>query len=116
MNIDELTFGQIKQLKGMFSSSEGCSTPSSHPYKIGHNYLIRTVTMIYTGRLVGVYDQELVIEDAAWIAETDRWADTCKDGKLKEVEPYVKGDQVILGRGAILDVCPWHKDLPETQK
>ena len=37
-------------------------------WQIGKNYLIRTVTMIDTGRLVGITDHELVLEDAAWIA------------------------------------------------
>jgi len=87
----------------------------THPYKIGEKYLIRTVTMIYTGRLIEVHDQELVIEDAAWIAETERWADCLKDGKFKEVEPYTDG-RVVIGRGAILDASIWQHDLPRKQK
>src|SRR3990167_4090803 len=47
----------------------------SGPWKIGKCYLIRTVTMIDTGRLVEVTEQELVLEDAAWIADTGRFAD-----------------------------------------
>lgn len=87
-----------------------------HPYEIGKCYLIRTVTMIYTGRLLEVYKDELVIENAAWIAETARWADTCAKGELREVEPYVKDDKVIISRGAILDVSPWKHPLPLEQK
>lgn len=111
MNLDELTLGQIKQIQSMCGSEK-----TSHPYKIGTSYLIRTITMIYTGKLVEVYKDELVLEQCAWIAETDRWSDTCRDGKLKEVEPYVQTDQVIIGRGAILDVSVWHKPLPSEQK
>ena len=110
MNLDDLTLGQLKQLQAI-----GGGASERHPYKIGQNYLIRTVTMIYTGRLLEVYPQELVVEDAAWIAETDRWADTCREGKVKEVEPYVKGDRVIIGRGSILDVSEWKTDLPGEQ-
>lgn len=111
MNINELTLGQIKEIQSMC----GSKSQKPHPYTIGEKYLIRTVTMIYTGRLVAVYDQELVMEDAAWIAESDRWEQTVKEGKLKEVEPYGDGP-VIIGRGSILDVSVWHHDLPRVQK
>lgn len=113
MKLDDLTIGEAKQLAGMLGGKAG---NNHHPYQIGTAYLIRTVTMIYTGRLVAVYDQELLLEEVAWIAETDRWADTCRDGKVKEVEPYVKGDKVIISRGGILDVSEWHKSLPSEQK
>lgn len=85
----------------------------SNPYIIGEKYLIRTVTMIYTGKLKAVYKNELLIEEAAWIPETDRYSDTVKKSIFKEVEPYV-GD-VIIGRGGILDVTAID-NLPRTQK
>lgn len=87
----------------------------NHPYKIGSNYLIRTVTMIYTGKLKAVYDKELVITSAAWIAETERWADSVKEGKFKEVEPYPDGE-ITIGRGAILDAVPVKWTMPREQK
>jgi hypothetical protein len=42
------------------------------------------------------------LEDAAWIADTGRFADALKSGKFNEVEPFPDG-QVIVGRGAIID-------------
>ncbi len=75
---------------------------NEHPYKIGAIYLIRTVTMIDTGRLVAVTTQELVLEDAAWIADTGRFADALKNCKFNEVEPFPDG-RVIVGRGAVID-------------
>ncbi len=75
---------------------------NSH-WKIGANYIIRTVTMTNTGRLVAVTDHELVLEDAAWIADAGRWADTIKVGLFVEVEPFPDGMQVIVGRGALID-------------
>jgi hypothetical protein len=110
MKIDELTLGQIKEIQSMCGN-----TQKNHPYKIGEKYLIRTVTMIYTGRLEAVYDQELVISDAAWIADTGRWEQCVKEGTLNEVEPYGDGN-VIIGRGSILDVSIWIHDLPRKQK
>lgn len=97
MDLDKLTIGEAKQLASMFPK---CAQDS--PWVIGKNYLIRTVTMIQTGRLVAVTAQELVLEDAAWIADTGRFADALKSGKFNEVEPFPDG-QVIVGRGAVVD-------------
>jgi len=97
MNLDELTIGQAKELAKMFPK---CA--QDHPWEVGKIYLIRTVTMIQTGRLVAVGEKELVLEDAAWIADTGRFADALKTGKFSEVEPFPDG-QVIIGRGAIVD-------------
>jgi len=71
-------------------------------WKIGEFYLIRTVTMFNTGRLIAVTDQELVLEDAAWIADTGRFAEALTTAEFKEVEPFPKGE-VIVGRGAVID-------------
>ena len=45
---------------------------SENPYNIGANYFIRTVTHHHTGKLVQVTSQELVLVDAAWIADDGR--------------------------------------------
>ena len=97
MDLDELTIGDAKKLASMFSK---CAQES--PWEVGKNYLIRTVTMIQTGRLVAVMPQELVLEDAAWIADTGRFADALRTGKFCEVEPFPDG-RVIVGRGAVID-------------
>lgn len=91
-------------------------TKVNHPFKIGKSYLIRTVTMIYTGRLEAVYEKELVISSAAWIAETKRWAESVKTGEFNEVEPYPDKCLVTIGRGAILDATPVDWKLPREQK
>ena len=83
-------------------------------WELGANYLIRTVTMIDTGRLVAVTDHELVLEDAAWIADSGRFADALLSGEFNEVEPFPEG-QVIVGRGAIIDAVKIPK-LSRVQK
>ena len=107
--LDELTIGEAKQLASMFQK---CA--HDHPWVIGKAYLIRTVTMIQTGRLVAVTQQELVLEDAAWIADTGRFADALKKGIFSEVEPFPDG-QVIVGRGAVIDAVQITA-LPRDQK
>ena len=109
MNIDHLTIGELKQINQLIGQQS-----NQHPYKIGANYLIRTVTMIQTGRLVEVTPQELVIEDASWIADTGRFSE-CFSGKFSEVEPFPKG-RVIVGRGAVVDATELLCKLPREVK
>jgi hypothetical protein len=97
MNIDDLTLGQIKSLGSLFTPQVDNSA-----WEVGAIYLIRTVTMIDTGRLVAVTAQELVLEDAAWIADTGRFADAVAKAEFGEVEPFPDG-RIILGRGAVID-------------
>ena len=84
-------------------------------WKVGKNYLVRTVTMIDTGRLVSFDDHELVLADAAWIADTGRWADALKSSDFSEVEPFPDGREVIINRGAIVDAVEIDT-LPRKQK
>ena len=101
MKIEELTIGQAREIAALFQA--GTQAPAHNPYTVGANYLIRTVTMTYTGKLVEVGPQELVLVDAAWIADSGRWADAVAKGTFNEVEPYPDGEHVIIGRGAVLD-------------
>ena len=70
--------------------------------QVGKVYAFRTVTMIYTGRLVAESATEYLVEDAAWIPETERWADFTDTGAHREAEPYKR--PVVLFKGAMLDV------------
>ncbi len=108
MDLDKITLGELRQLKGVLDGD----AVKKHPYKIGEKYMIRTVTMFFTGRLVAVYDDELVIEDAAWIADTGRWNNALRTGEFNEVEPFLDDDDVIVSRGAIIDVVRINFDLP----
>jgi hypothetical protein len=72
--------------------------------------------MHITGKLKAVYDNELVFSDAAWIADSGRFSDALKMGTLDEVEPFPFANDVIIGRGAIVDCTEWAHDLPQEQK
>jgi len=85
------------------------------PFDIGCNYLIRTVTHIQTGRVVAVGATEIVLEDAAWIADTGRFADALENTEFSEVEPFPAGRRVIVGRGAVVDAVQV-VTLPRSQK
>jgi hypothetical protein len=91
------------------------SAPSqSHSFEVGKSYLIRTVTMYHTGRLVRITDTDLVLEDAAWIAYTGQFSVALKTGVFSEVEPFV--NPVIVSRGAIVDATIWDYPLPESRR
>lgn len=109
MNVDELTIGEIKQIQSLMGT-----TVDTHPYQIGKNYLIRTVTMIQTGKLVAVTNQELVLEQAAWIADTGRFSECLKTGEFNEVEPFM--NKIIVGRGSVIDATEFSHSLPTKVK
>ena len=112
MNIESLTIAEIKQINQLLKGENATLSP----YKIGENYFIKTVTNFYTGKLTRVTARELVLKDAAWIADTGRFMNAIKDGTLNEVEPYPDNEEVVIGRGAIVDAVIWRHELPRTQK
>jgi hypothetical protein len=123
-DISLMTYDEIQKLVVEMNASIiklACSTgtatkpgPHTAPWRIGANYLIRTVTMIDTGRLVDVTPTELVLEDAAWIADTGRFSGAVSKASFGEVEPFPAG-RVIIGRGAVIDAVEIHT-VPRSQK
>ena len=80
---------------------------------IGKNVIVRTVTNYYTGSLVSCAEY-LHLEDAAWIADTGRFATALATGKLSEIEPYPADCWVAAG--SVVDISEWRHELPRTQK
>jgi hypothetical protein len=110
MNIDGIEYVRADEVQ--------MTEAKDHPFTIGKAIVIRTVTMIQTGILKAVGEKELVLTDAAWIAETGRFADFLKHGPIDssaEVEPFPDGE-VIVGRGAIIDAMHVNWDVPRNQK
>jgi hypothetical protein len=112
MKFDDLTIGEARQLASMFNPSSAVDVIG--PWEIGKNYLIRTVTMIDTGKLVAVGPTELVLESAAWVADTGRFTGALQSCNFSEVEPFPEG-RLILGRGSVIDAIQIPK-LPKEQK
>ena len=116
MNINDLTLGQLREIQSLnIAGSSGMPLTDSN-YPVGKNVIVRTVTMIYTGKLQGVTETDLVLVDCSWIPETDRFMQFVANGSVKECEPYPDGLPVIINRGALLDMCELRKDLPRSQK
>ncbi len=111
MDINQLTIGQAQELMKLFGSAPA----QAHPYEVGQPYFIRTVTHHLTGRLIAVHEHELVLEDAAWIADDGRFAQALEKGEFSEVEPFPTGRRVIVGRGSLIDATTINT-TPRSQK
>jgi len=77
------------------------NSSSNSFYKIGNDYVIRTVTMIYLGQVKSENENSIVLEDCAWIPDTSRWSEFLAGKKPNEMEPYC--NDVIIYKTAILD-------------
>lgn len=113
MGTNDLTIEQAIRLYKALSSSGG-DVVSDGPYHVGDCVLIRTVTMMQVGRIVAIYPGEIVLDEAAWVADSGRFSAALETGVLEEVE-VVRGP-VIVGRGAIVDVYQWRHQLPKVTK
>ena len=119
INLDELTFRQIKELRAVFegvSAKTPKTSVSPQFFTIGESYFIRSVTYHYTGRVAAVTDQGIVLEEAAWIADSGRFTPALEKGSFYEVEPYPSDVQVHINMGAIVDASQWKLPLPLEQK
>lgn len=107
MNTEEIA----KSIAAAIAAAAPQSPADGHPYRIGAWYAIRTLTMIQTGKLEAVYQQELVFSNAAWIADTGRWTQFCQNANnASEVEPFA--NPVIVQRSNIIDVTEISEFLP----
>jgi hypothetical protein len=87
------------------------------PFLLGKKVYLRKVTMIDTGVIVAIYDDYLVLVQAAWIADTGRYANAMKDGPtvFTEVEPYPAEKAIICALGDYVDGFHPDWELPEKQ-
>lgn len=84
------------------------------PFEVGDAYFIRTVTYFATGRVKAIVGSFLVLEDAAWIADTGRFSAALAKGVMSEVEPV--DTEMFVNTGSITDAFPWKHKLPREQK
>ena len=85
-----------------------------NPFVVGKAYFIRTVTYFATGRVKAIVGQFIVLEDAAWVADTGRFREAIMKGVLNEVEPV--DVEMFVNLNSITDAFPWIHKLPRDQK
>jgi hypothetical protein len=110
LNIEDLTLRQVREIQAL----AGKPAAADPGFPIGKPFMIRTVTHIVTGRLKAVIPTEFVLTEAAWIADTGRYAGAVATANFSEVEPYPDGP-VFVGRGALIDATEI-PSLPRVQK
>ena len=112
MTIEDMTIGEAREIAGLFSQQATAAKPC--PFQVGEAYLIRTVTMAWTGRVSAIVGDFLVLETAAWIADTGRYGEAVDTEHLNEVEAVA--DPVIVALGAVVDARRWPGALPTETK
>ena len=109
IEVSEETYEKIKEQIGGDSFKEIQSLKDM----VGEKYYFRTVTYHLTGRVKKVIGNLLELENAAWIADSGRFMNAIKEGKLNEVEPV---GRAYINIDTVTDIFPWKHKLPEEQK
>lgn len=80
---------------------------------IGQKYFFRTVTYHLVGKVQSQVGKFLRLIDASWVAESGRFMQAIKEGKLNEVEPV---GVTYINLDSVTDFFPWKHSLPKEQK
>jgi hypothetical protein len=109
MDLDKMTIGEAKELAGLF-----CNKPSNkYDHFIGKKLFIRTVTYHMLGRCIAARGDLVELEQASWIADSGRFMQFIKEGKMNEVEPV---GNVHINMSSVCDMYEWSHELPKDQK
>lgn len=105
-----------KKAKGIYAdrnweAEQAKLSEEDNHWELGQPYFIRTVTHHFTGRLIKVTKNELVLVEAAWVADDGRFNVAMATGKVSEAEPYPQDRKVIVGRASLIDGSVWPFDL-----
>ena len=92
----ELTLQEIKELLTG-------NTVKEIPVLTGKSYFFRTVTYHTTGKVLRVEKGFVVVNNAAWIADSGRWADSVVKNEYEEVEIYPDNKEVYINIDSIVD-------------
>ena len=80
---------------------------------VGKKWFFRTVTYHLVGKVEKRMGNFLVLKDASWVADSGRFMNAIKEGKLNEVEPV---GQALVNLSSVTDAFPWRHKLPDKQK
>lgn len=108
IEISEETYEKLKDQFGVDAIKEIVTLQDM----VGEKFFFRTVTYHMTGRVKKVIGSIVELENAAWIADSGRFMDCIKGGKLNEVEPV---GRAYINMTCVVDFFPWKHALPEKQ-
>lgn len=115
ININELTIGDLKEIRKLLGDTTSTTTSlRRHNFEIGKCYSIQGVTRYHVGRVVEITELGVILEDSGWVADTGRWHEYVKTGDLLEFEPTA--GRIHVHFGAMSDDCEWPHPLPKAVK
>ena len=81
---------------------------------LGKKFFFRTVTYHLVGKVEKIIGENILkLSSASWIADSGRFMQAIRDGKLNEVEPV---GCAYINIDTCTDFFPWQHELPTEQK
>lgn len=109
IEVSDETWSKIKDQLG----EEDIKELDKYEDLIGGKWFFRTVTYHLVGEVKKIVGKFAYLKNASWIADSGRFMDAIKEGKLNEVEPV--GDAYV-NLDSVTDFFPWKHPLPRDQK
>jgi hypothetical protein len=108
----EISDETYERIKAQLSNEEQKDISQMEDF-VGEKLFIRTVTYHLIGKVEKIVGNFFVLSEASWIADSGRFMNAIKEGKLDEVEPIGKA---FVNINSIVDVFPWKHSLKQEQK
>lgn len=110
INVSEET---LKLIKDQLSGAVAPAAMESLDEMVGQKWFFRTVTYHLVGRVTKRLGNFLLLEDAAWVADSGRFTNTVKNGTYSEAEII---GTALVNLDTVTDAFPWAHSLPLVQK
>lgn len=109
IEISDETFNRLKdQLL-----ADGGKEINSYEDLVGEKYFFRTVTYHSVGEVVKIVGKFAQLKNASWVADSGRFMNAIKEGRLNEVEPV---GNMFINLDSVVDFFPISWPLPTEQK
>ena len=105
---------KLLKLLDLINIIKGNSQTTPHPFVVGDVLFVRTLTHHFTGRVIRVHGNYLLLHEGAWIADDGRFQQAIDEGTLEEIEPVKEPFWVNME--SCVDVHYWRHALPREQK
>ena len=108
----EVSDETFEKIKGELKEEEKMDI-SEYEDIVGQKLYIRTVTYHLVGKVEKLIGKFFQLKDASWVADSGRFMNAIKEGKLNEVEPV---GMAFVNIESVTDFFPWKHELPKEQK
>ena len=109
IKISEETY---QKLKDQLGEDDNFKDVTNLDDLVGGKYFFRTVTYHMLGKVKSIIGNIIELDEASWIADSGRFMNAIKEGKLNEIEPVGKA---YVNINSVTDFFPWKHALPREQ-